>query len=236
MAWQSILTDQPISYARNNTAYRNASRENQWGEPVYFSPDNIPYTQTGYFGGPRYAYGYNYFDANNPNSSINGNCTWWCWARLLDTNGIRLTHNGGSMGDAKNWYDNYDGNKDLNANNANAGDIIVFTDNSAGHIMFIEQVDNDGTIHISHSAYSTRACWNGYSCRVGTYQKSEIYANASINMYKDCDPSNPYYVTVVGVIHTGSVSPTPTPTDDNIEILIDCVLKNKKHKMKITII
>ena len=65
----------------------------------------------------------------------------------------------------------------------------------------------------------------------------------TIDMYKDMYPSsspNPYYTTVVGILHTGGTPPTPpeppTPsTDDNIEILVDCVIKNKKRTMKIYI-
>lgn len=221
MSFTPFLTDQLISYATNNACYRNLPREQAWGSPVFFCPDDTPVDQYGLYAGPRYAYGYNYNDTNSPNYAINGNCTWLCWCRLYDALGVRLP----GLGDAKNWYANYSGDKDPDASSANAGDIIVFTDSDAGHVMFIEQVDNDGTLHISHSAYSTRACWNGYTCRTGTYNKSEIYQGAMINMYKDCDPSNPYNVEVVGVIHTGEASAGLDPV---IVSIVGNIVRDKK--------
>ena len=158
MAFTPILTDQTISYIENHLQYyTNIPRQLQWGTPVYFVPTNHPYGQYGGYGGPRYQEGYTY--NNSPNTSINGNCTWWCWGRLYETTGTYLV----TMGDAKYWYDRYTGNKDPDATNINPGDIIVLTDSDAGHVMFVESVAGN-TIYISQSAYSTRSVWNGMSC------------------------------------------------------------------------
>lgn len=226
MAWSPIRTDQSISYVRNNSNFRNANRESRWGSPVFYTPSNWAFDLVGGYGGPKYSYGYNY---DNSSSTIYGNCTWWCEGRVYETQGTHL----GGLGNAIYWYDNYSGSKDRNANNIQAGDVIVYSDSSAGHVMFVEEVSGN-TIYISHSAYSSRSVWNGYACRVGNYQKSDIVYGNSINMYKDIGGSA-YNVTVVGVIHTGGTPPTPPTTDDNIEVLIDCILNKKKRKMRITI-
>lgn len=213
MAFTPILTDQTISYVYNRQQYyTNVSRQAQWGSstnPVYFVPTNHPYGQYGGYGGPRYQEGYNY--NNSPNTSINGNCTWWCWGRLYETTGTYLV----TMGDAKYWYDRYTGNKDPDATNINPGDIIVLTDSNAGHVMFVESVAGN-TIYISQSAYSTRSVWNGMSCLTASYQKSEITQGSLVDMYRGHGAA--YYEEVVGVIHTG---PTPGPTpSENLDITI----------------
>lgn len=208
MAFTPILVDKSINYARSRSAYRNSARESLWGFPVFFTPSNWPANTSGGYGGPRYGEngGYNYDES--PYTSDVGNCTWWCEGRIYETQG---THHGG-MGNGVDWYDNYSGNKSRNANSITAGDVIVFSDGGYGHVMFVEQVDSDGTIHISQSAASSRiSAWNDYACRVGTYTKSAIYQGNTIDMYKDISGQSPYNLTVVGVIHTGGGSPGPEP-------------------------
>lgn len=215
MSFTPILSDQQISYvADRQQYYTNVSRQAQWGSaqnPVYYVPVNHPYGQYGGYGGPRYQEGYNY--NNSPNTSINGNCTWWCWGRLYETTGTYLV----TMGDAKYWYDRYSGNKDTDATNINPGDIIVLTNSDAGHVMFVESVAGN-TIYISQSAYSTRSVWNGMSCLTASYQKSEITQGSLVDMYRGHGAA--YYEEVVGVIHTGPTpGPGPTPSED-LEISI----------------
>lgn len=205
MAFTPLTAGQPVSYALSRSAYRNSIRESYWGSPVLYNPVNWPYNTTGGFGGPKYLEGYNYY--NSP-ETIKGNCTWWCWGRLYETIGTYLTQSdGSSMGDAMYWYDRYSGDKDRNANNIRAGDIIVLTDSDAGHVMFVERIVGD-TITISQSAYSYRSVWDNMACLVTTFSKSEIFQGNLINMYKNLD-SSAAWETVVGVIHTGTDSPTP---------------------------
>ena len=214
MTFTPILSDQSLSYAYNRSYYRNANREAQWGHPVYFTPHDRALGVNG-FGGPHYREGYNY---NNSPETAKGNCTWWCCGRLREAEGKNIiSYMGGQSPDAKNWYDAYTGSKDRNANNIVAGDIIVFTDSDAGHVMFVERVQN-GVIYISHSAWSYRSYWDDYACRVNQYNVSEIYQGNSIDMYRGT--GSPHYETVVGVIHTGSGSgPTPEPEEPEITIL-----------------
>lgn len=202
-----ILSAQPISRVAGNNNYRNSAREDlAHGEPVYFVPPHFTLDQYGN-GGPRYKYGYTYNNCPYPESSINGNCTWWCYARLLETMDIALEDYMEPLDwQAKQWYRTFQGDKDPNADNIQAGDIIVLEDSSDGHVMFVEQVDGN-TIHISNSAYSTRAIWNGYACHVTEYDRSEIVAGNRIDMYKGYDSA--YYLSVVGVIHTGGQGPEP---------------------------
>lgn len=212
MAFTPLTSSQPISYASSRSSYRNSARETlAGGSPVFFNPSNYSLDDYGY-GGPRYKYGYTYNNCPSPENTFNGNCTWWCWGRLNQTMGTSLPN----MGDGKDWYDNYSGDKDRNANNIQPGDIIVLTDNDAGHVMFVEKVDGN-TITISQSAYSNRAVWSGMACLVTTFSKSDIYQGNSINMYKDLDTA--YYQKVIGVIHTGEAGPTPEPIEPEIAIV-----------------
>lgn len=72
MAFIPILSDQSVDYILNNSYYRNAAREAQWGSPVFFAPSYRPFDVNGE-PGPKYSYGYNYY--NSP-ETIHGNCTW----------------------------------------------------------------------------------------------------------------------------------------------------------------
>lgn len=212
MAFTPLTSSQPISYASSRSSYRNSARETlAGGSPVFFNPSNYSLDDYGY-GGPRYKYGYTYNNCPSPENTFNGNCTWWCWGRLNQTMGTSLPN----MGDGKDWYDNYSGDKDRNASNIQPGDIIVLTDNDAGHVMFVEKVDGN-TITISQSAYSNRAVWSGMACLVTTFSKSDIYQGNSINMYKDLDTA--YYQEVIGVIHTGEAGPSPEPEEPEITIV-----------------
>ena len=217
MSFSPLTSSQPLSFA-NNSYYRNAARESYWGTPVYYAPGDWPYNTGGGYGGPRYAQGYNYSNSTDP--SHNGNCTWWCCGRLRQTIGTSIP----GLGDGANWASNYaagGGTVASDATNINPGDIICLTDGGYGHVMFVETIDGNN-ITISQSAYSTRSIWNGMACLVTTYTKSEIYAGASLNIYKGLDSAA--YQTVVGILKTGAPGPTPptppTPTE-NLTIDID---------------
>ena len=216
MSFSPLTSSQPLSFA-NNSYYRNAAREAQWGTPVYYAPGDWPYNTSGGYGGPHYPDngGYNYY--NSPDQSHNGNCTWWCCGRLRQTIGTSLPN----MGNGANWAANYSGTVDTDATNIQPGDIICLTDGGLGHVMFVETV-NDNVVTVSESAWSTRAIWNGMACLVTSYNKSDIYAGASLNIYKDLDSAA--YQTVVGILKTGIPGPTPptppTPTE-NLTIDID---------------
>lgn len=228
MAFTPILTDQSISYAENRPAYyRNSRREDLWGSPVYFVPPNYDENQYGE-PGPKYAYGYNY---NNSTSNYLGNCTWWCMGRLLDAG-----YNGSitfGIGDAKNWYSNYSGNKDTNVNNLRAGDIIVFEDannpGDSGHVMFVEQISGS-TVRISQSAYSTRSVWSGKSCLVNTYIKSELSYGNNVDMYRNIGSA--YYEKVIGFLHTSDLIPS---TISIIPLYRNLFLKRRKRRGHVTI-
>lgn len=209
MAFTPLTGSQPISYASARNVYRNSARESlAGGVPVFYAPYYANANYTSGYGGPRYKFGYTYYNSPYPDNTYYGNCTWWCWARLYETMGTALD----GYGNAQNWYSRYTGSKDTNANNIQAGDIIVLNDSNLGHVMFVERVVGN-TITISQSAYSQRSVWRDMACLVTTYSKSEIYQGNQIDMYKNLD--SPAWETVIGVIHTGGTSPTPpgpTPT------------------------
>lgn len=207
MAFTPLTSSQALSFA-DNSYYRNADREADWGEPVYYAPGDWPSDTYGGYGGPHYQEGYNY--SNSPETA-KGNCTWWCCGRLRQT----LNKSVSGLGDAKNWADNYSGTVDSNADNIQPGDIICLTDSDRGHVMFVEKVDGD-TITISQSAWSTRSVWNDKACLVTTFDRGDLYAGNSINMYKDLDQTAAWE-EVVGILRTGEEGPTPpeppTPTE-----------------------
>lgn len=214
MAFSPLTSSQPLSFA-NNSYYRNANREAEWGTPVYYAPGDWPYNTSGGYGGPRYEPDYNYNDEDNPSKDYNGNCTWWCCGRLRQTIGTSLPN----MGNGANWATNYSGTVDTDATNIQPGDIICLTDGGLGHVMFVETV-NDNVVTVSESAWSTRSIWNGMACLVTTYNKNDIYAGASLNIYKDLDSAA--YQTVVGILKTGIPGPTPpTPPTPTVSLTID---------------
>jgi len=221
MAWTSLTESQALSYADNST-FRNKNREDEWGAPVYYAPGNWPYNTGGGYGGPRYEPDYNYNDEDNPSKDYNGNCTWWCCGRLIETIGTSLPNLGNGKNWAANYEDLYQGTVDSNADDIQPGDIICLTDDHYGHVMFVEKVDGD-TITISQSAWSTRSVWNGMACLVTTFDRSDLYAGNSINMYKGLDQTAAWE-EVVGILRTGEEGPTPpeppTPTETlSIEIV-----------------
>lgn len=206
MAFTPITTDKTITYAYDRpNCFRNSLREeeivggNPVGSPVYFNPSDTAIGVTGY-PGPKYQYHKNY---NNSTSNIKGNCTWWCWGRLADALNVRLPF----YGDGVNWYTRYQadgGSVDTDATNIQPGDIICFSSSEpAGHVMFVEKVDGSD-VYISQSAYSSRSIWTGYACRCTIFDKADIYAGHSIDMYKDID--SPFSVTTIGILHTGEES------------------------------
>lgn len=207
MAFTPLTSSQSLSFA-DNSYYRNADREADWGEPVYYAPGDWPSDTYGGYGGPHYQEGYNY--SNSPETA-KGNCTWWCCGRLRQT----LNKSVSGLGNAKNWADNYSGTVDSNADNIQPGDIICLTDSDKGHVMFVEKVDGD-TITISQSAWSTRSVWTDKACLVTTFDRGDLYAGNSINMYKDLDQTAAWE-EVVGILRTGEAGPTPptppTPTE-----------------------
>lgn len=232
MAFTALTSSQAISYVRNRSAYRNSARENLYGTndpgaPVYYCPSYASSSYSSGYGGPRYRYGYNYDTCPSPYSNYNGNCTWWCWGRLYDTIGTALD----GYGSAKNWYSNHAANGGTvatNANNINPGDIICLSDSSDGHVMFVEKVSGS-TVTISQSAYSTRSVWSGMACLVTTYDKSDIYAGNTLNMYKDLDTA--YSLTVVGILKTGQADPDP-PTPPEPSTPLAAIIRSRLMKRR----
>lgn len=215
MAFTPITSDQGISYVSDKAAYRNASREALWGSPVYYCPSSLSSDTGGGYGGPRYSYGYNYDSADNPEKSVShGNCTWWCCGRVQEACGVYLP---AGLGNGNSWYSNYGGDKSTDTANLQAGDIISFSGGEYGHVAFVEKI-SDGIVYISQSAYSSRSLWEGYACRCTSYTLSELEAGNSVDMYKGIS-NNPYYVEVIGFLHTGEGGEPDPPAPPQTEVL-----------------
>ena len=228
MSFSPITEDKSIEYVRYKRIYRNAPREVAADKsPIFYCPQSWPANTWGGYGGPRYNPEYSYDDVDNPDKSWNGNCTWWCCGRLKEACQVDIP---AGYGDGKEWYSNYEadgGSVSTNVNDVNPGDIICFrgpTADHPGHVMFVEKVDST-YVYISQSAYSERAVWDGYACRVTKYTKTSLYAGASIDMYKDID--DPYNVTLIGFMHTGGSGPEPPTPTATLTIVIDPVSYTK---------
>lgn len=223
MAFSPYTSSIPISSIVNNTNYRNANRESYAGSPVFYSPSSHPAGVGGGYGGSKYVeitpgqppY-YNYYTSP---STYYGNCTWWCWGRVKDALGISLPS---GLGDGGDWYNNYTGNKSTSISNLKKGDIIVLSGSGAGHVMFVEKIENN-IVTISQSAYSQRSVWNGMACLVTTYNLSSLDVGNSVDIYKDLD--SPYYYTVSGYLHTGNEE-----EPSNLISIIATYLKNRRRK------
>lgn len=77
------------------------------------------------------------------NSSLLGQCTWFCWGRALEKCGRSIIFGGDN--NAKNWYANATGGYSYKASSATtpmANAIACFGGTTYGHVVFIETVKN----------------------------------------------------------------------------------------------
>lgn len=90
-----------------------------------------------------------YATATNPYSGGYGNCTWTAWQLAYDNTGVALPN----LGNAGQWYDNAIKNGYTVGTTPKAPSIIVWTDNGAGHVAYVDSVINNTQIHIQEGAY-----------------------------------------------------------------------------------
>lgn len=160
-------------------------------------------------------------------------CTWYAYYRVQE--GFNITDppcwysGSGSSGygawtTAKYWLDHYRDPwqvKGVSGYTPTPGDIIVFT-GASGHVAVVESKNSDGTYVLTDvNLINGDHNWG----RKTNY----TFPNTIIG------PDHPTG-SVIGVLHYPNASPDPpTPTDDNIEIILDCYLGKKKKLMKIKI-
>lgn len=118
---------------------------------IEYNPDFIPRLNSNGMVGSKYWYDSNW----NPYYPANGlpNCTcyaWGRWAEIMDA-----VPTGLSLRNAENWYADTTGyNK---GQTPKLGAIICFADgpySGLGHVAVVEQIDADGTVTFSNSAYN----------------------------------------------------------------------------------
>lgn len=157
----------------------------------------------------------NWFAANGyaPGYGItypNGNCTWYAYGRYAE---VRNAFASLPLGDAGTWYDNATsfnrGDFSLGAQ-PQLGAIVCFKSLSGtypGHVTVVEQINQDGTIVVSQSGYSTSGgntyFWTATVSRNNQYRES-WYTSGGRDYY--CQ----------GFIYNDNITPptppTPTPT------------------------
>ena len=162
--------------------------------PWYTPPDN-------WFAANGYAPGYGI-------TYPNGNCTWYAYGRYAE---VRNAFANLPLGDAGTWYES--------ATSFNRGDfsagaqpqlgaIVCFKDSvnpsaHPGHVTVVEQINQDGTIVVSQSGYSTSGgntyFWTATVSRANQYRET-WYTQGGRNYY--CQ----------GFIYNDSVTPPVPPT------------------------
>ena len=97
-----------------------------------------------------------------------GNCTWYAWGRYLESQGIDVRPADLDMnGNAEDWYAYAQNNGYDTGQEPMPGAIMVwkYTNDRWGHVAFVEDVDDDGTVHTSESG------WRGGKFWTKTYDK-----------------------------------------------------------------
>ncbi len=144
---------------------------------------------------------------NPPGFSVNpdtgGNCTWWAWGRFLEVMSVAnksLSWNYGS-GNACKFYDIMTAGGLSGGLIPKPGAIICWgydgkSHGEPGHVAFVEAVNSDGSIEISHSGHRSGPLENetlqkGNGTKgLGTYSRgSDYYFNGFI--YNPVDFGNP---------------------------------------------
>lgn len=133
---------------------------------------------------------------NSSTGSVIPNCVGYAWGRFLEENG--LTSCNLSTSNAENWYSHVD--EYARGQEPKLGAVICFegVGSKAGHVAVVEEINQDGSIVTSNSAYG------------GTRFYTQTLYPPSYNMGSG-------YI-FQGFIYPPNVTPdppTPTPTDDN---------------------
>ena len=102
--------------------------------------------------------GYNKCIQIKDNGCVLPNCVGYAWGRFIEAQGV--TDCNLSRGNAENWYDYNDGYK--RSRTPKLGSIICWAkgkphnpDDGAGHVAFVEDIYDDGSILISESGYNS---------------------------------------------------------------------------------
>lgn len=126
---------------------------------------NVNYMPTNMGGYNPFTGSLNIFPQIHGRGSGRGNCTSYAWGRACEVYGKNVASKL-PLCDAQGWWSAWGGNK---GQTPKAGAIAVWSDSWAGHVAFVEQVNADGSILLSQSAY------NRYFFKSETVTKSNNY-------------------------------------------------------------
>lgn len=139
------------------------------------------------------------------------NCTCYAWGRAWEsavqcgaTNPRPDIFNNlcPSFGNGNTWYGTTNWNK---GQTPRLGAIVCYADTGggAGHVAVVEEIDNDGNITCSNSAYGGQYFFVTHSTRANNYEDGYIYVGSGMPIFQ-------------GFIYNPFVDsptpPTPTPT------------------------
>lgn len=77
-----------------------------------------------------------------------GNCTAYAWGRVFETQAIKMNING----NAGDWW-HYNSSNTTKSQTPKAGAVLCWSGNGAGHVAFVEKVNEDGSLIITESGY-----------------------------------------------------------------------------------
>ena len=109
---------------------------------------------------------------DNVTGSVLPNCTGYAWGRFLEENGI--TDCELSRGDAENWYGHNDSYQ--RGIIPKLGAIICWSSSlGAGHVAVVEEIEPNGDITTSNSAYNGTRFFIEHLTRVSNYNRGASY-------------------------------------------------------------
>lgn len=163
---------------------------------------NNPYW---YSGNPFYRYGYGL-----------PNCTCYCWGRwkeLFVQNNVSSDPTL-SLGNGTDWY-GYTQDGYQRGQTPKLGAVICYADTGggAGHVAVVEEIDANGNITCSNSAYNGQYFFITHSTRANNYEDGYTYVGSGQPIFQGFI-YNPY----TGDGPTPPEPPTPTPTGANKKI------------------
>lgn len=202
---------------------------------TYYTERRLPAEPTGtetlwqYFYSGDYSY--------SMTGSHTGNCTWYAMGRSAEIAGMNLYDEFAGSYSAQNWLNIWIGNPAITSGipDYQLGDILIWADDDRtyGHVEVVEDIDSNGRLTISYSAYSSMNPQSTYGTFFNTRERDK-----PLFTYPASDTTDPasrftrnngaqYYLTsefLIGVIHN-PYADQPSPPVFNYSLL-----KRKRRK------
>lgn len=137
----------PTGTYNTETGSQGAVSKIRTAPPEYGNKNYMPTNMGGY---NPFTDSINMFPSIHGRGPNKGNCTSYAWGRTCEVFGLSVAEKL-PTGNACNWYGQWSGNK---GQKPKPGAIAVWSDGSAGHVAFVEEMYDDGSILLSQSDYT----------------------------------------------------------------------------------